>query len=700
MFIHKPKFIALTLLFLGGVATAAGYLANALAMNDEPKSSTAGQQSAVDAKPDDANPSPAPGRMVVVGRVLDPKGNPVPGATIAVYARSVPLGPTQYLFGRRQIPIGDARANVSGRFRIDAPRTASSHHEAVGATALAPGYGVGWVELDPDDDRPSANIALRPEQVIDGRLFDLQGRPVPDVTISVSSIRRDLPQAPARVFRRFDGIAYWGTNANDLPAWPEPVMTDPEGHFTLRGVGRDLRAVLTVHHPRFALQRIEVETNSASESKPLTAALAPAQIVKGRVTYGDTGEPVPHAPLELMASQGRIGIPAEFETDIEGQFRVNPPLSDRSYRVTAFPPEGQPYLIAAKRLDWPKGAIEQSLDLALTRGVLIHGKVTEEGSGKPVPGATVGFFCRGDRGGKGDSGSSIVVNGSSDGSFQLGAEPRPGCLFVTGPSDDYVLQEIGLRLIDEGHPGGIRMYSHAYTLLDLKTDSDSQQVNVVLRRGTTVRGQVVGPDGQPIQDAWLLSRIILDLRHGVWRSWTGRRHGNVRDGRFEVHGLGPDTEVPVYFLEPKRKLGVVANLSARSAASGPVTIRLEPCGAAKARVVDNGGKPVAARLAHRIITMLVTPGQPSSLAKDKAGLLSADETGLNEVDTVNYASELVSDADGRITLPVLIPGATYRFIDDSTAVRGETGPALRKEFTVKPGETIDLGDIRVEKPPG
>jgi hypothetical protein len=91
---------------------------------------------------------------------------------------------------------------------------------------------------------------------------------------------------------------------------------DPKGHFTLRGVGRDLHAVLTVHHPRFALQRIEVETASASESKPLTAALAPAQIIKGRVTYGDTGEPVPHAPLELMASQGRIGIPAEFETDI------------------------------------------------------------------------------------------------------------------------------------------------------------------------------------------------------------------------------------------------------------------------------------------------------------------------------------------------------------------------------------------------
>ncbi len=50
-------------------------------------------------------------------------------------------------------------------------------------------------------------------------------------------------------------------------------------------------------------------------------------------------------------------------------------------------------------------------------------------------------------------------------------------------------------------------------------------------------------------------------------------------------------------------------------------------------------------------------------------------------------------------LPVLIPGATYRIYDFTTFVRGQAGPALRKEFTVKPGETLDLGDIRIEKPP-
>jgi hypothetical protein len=54
-------------------------------------------------------------------------------------------------------------------------------------------------------------------------------------------------------------------------------------------------------------------------------------------------------------------------------------------------------------------------------------------------------------------------------------------------------------------------------------------------------------------------------------------------------------------------------------------------------------------------------------------------------------------AGGRLVLPVLIPGTTYRFID-RTAGRAPIGPKIREEFTVKPGETLDLGEIRIAKP--
>ena len=246
----------------------------------------------------------------MVGRVLDPRGNPVPGATVMVHARNLTPGRELPLhIGIQTIPLGDARADGSGRFRIDAPRTSSARYEDFGAVALAPGYGAGWVVLDPDDDQPAAEISLRPEQVIHGRLFDVQGRPVPDVRVSVGSIQSDLLPAQAglhdrSVRRRHDGVFLLARDAHDYPAWPRPMTTDAEGRFTVRGVGQNLHAALTVHHPRFAHQTIEVKTDDLAESKTVTAALVPPQIVNVRVTYADTGKPVPHAPLRVHGQPG------------------------------------------------------------------------------------------------------------------------------------------------------------------------------------------------------------------------------------------------------------------------------------------------------------------------------------------------------------------------------------------------------------
>ena len=702
MFIPEPRAIALTLMFLGAVATGAGQPA----MNDDPKDSPAGPPSPVAVRPDDANPIPAPGRMFVVGRVLDPRGNPVPGASVVVHARSLAFRRAPYTSRFKLIPLGDARADSSGRFRIDAHRTSSSQHESFGAVALAPGYGVGWVELDPDDDQPTADISLRPEQVMHGRLFDVQGRPVPDVRVSVMSISSDAARARAElhhssVHRRIDGVAYGDRDANDFPAWPRPITTDSEGRFTMRGVGQNLHARLIVGHPRFAHDRIEVKTDDPSGSTTLTAALVPPQILNVRVTYADTGQPVPHAPLQVRASRGSFLLVDESETDAEGKARINSYPADRFYCVYAYPPEGQPYLIANDSVFWPKGALEQTINIALPRGVLVHGRVTEEGSGKPIAGAMVDFEIRRELNGNNHN-STLHVYTQPDGSFRLGAEPEAGHLFVRGPDDDYVLQAIDSGIVLRGRPGGSRMYLHAHAALDLKPGMASQEINPVLRRSATVVGRVVGPDGQPVRNAWIFTRLILDPTREAARNWTGGYHGKLSNGRFAIHGLAADAEVPVYFLEPERKLGAAVNLSVKSAAGGPVTVRLEPCGSARGSLVDSDGNPIARPVRERRITMVVTAGPAGNNfpnPNDKTSLPSADEYDLTIIDPINYEKEQAPDAAGRITLPVLIPGATYRFVDSTMFVRGQTGPEIRKEFTVKPGQKVLLGDIRIAKPP-
>jgi hypothetical protein len=58
---------------------------------------------------------------------------------------------------------------------------------------------------------------------------------------------------------------------------------------------------------------------------------------------------------------------------------------------------------------------------------------------------------------------------------------------------------------------------------------------------------------------------------------------------------------------------------------------------------------------------------------------------------------LISYDLGNLILPVLIPGVTYRIYDGTAG--NEAGPRLRREFSVKAGEGLHLGDILIEKPP-
>jgi RNA polymerase sigma factor (sigma-70 family) len=700
MLLNQLRFVAMTFLFLGAAAIGAGYWNHSLARQDEPVKKPGAQQRPIAAKPDGANQKPALGRMFVVGRVLDPDGKPVPHAKVMVHARVKQFGDGLGIEGLGPAVIGDADADGSGQFRLDAPRTASSRNDQFMAVALAPGYGVGWAELDPDADQPVADIRLNPEQVIRGRLFDLQGKPAQGVTVSVSGTIRILlggseVSDPQRF--RFEGPLYWWARVNDWPAWPKPAITDGDGRFSIHGVGRGLRATLSIIDSRFARQNIGVETDISPDAKPVTMALRPAQIITGRVTYADTGAPVPRARLEVTTSGGdqRGARPTYFQADADGRFRANPSPGDEFYVSTA-PPAGQPYLGASKRFAWPKGAIEHSLDLSLPRGVLIRGKVTEEGSGHFVAGASVVFLAHrlvNDSRREGGRTKSLA-----DGSFELAGPPRPGHLAVQSPSTDYVLQEIGSREFEQGQTGGSRLYSHAFIAVDPKPGGTGTGVDVSLRRGVTVTGRILTPDDQPAQDTWIISRIALGPSGSPWGVWRGNYHGSAPSGRFELHGLNPGADIPVHFLEPKRKLGATVLLPGQSATGEPMTVRLQPCGTAQARLVDLSGEPVAGYRGQYLILMIVTPGatRGSGDPADAKRLL-ADEDYLTRIDSVNYMKEPTSDAKGRIVFPALIPGATYR-VSNRARARNANLPPMHKEFTVKPGETLDLADIPIEKP--
>jgi hypothetical protein len=212
----------------------------------------------------------------------------------------------------------------------------------------------------------------------------------------------------------------------------------------------------------------------------------------------------------------------------------------------------------------------------------------------------------------------------------------------------------------------------------------------------TIKGRVEGLDGRAVSDASVITTLRAEATHPSWR---GDYQVKVRDGHFELHGLDPEGSSRIHVLDAGHEWGASVDVSGRQAGEG-LTIRLQPCGRARMRFVEPDGKPITRPQAAILFEFVATPG-PSVYArrsKQEQAALSADADFLANVDRKHYWEDPLADAEGRFTMVSLIPGALYRISDFST-VNSEKGAQVRKEFTVKPGETLELGDVLIEKPP-
>jgi hypothetical protein len=407
--------------------------------------------------------------------------------------------------------------------------------------------------------------------------------------------------------------------------------------------------------------------------------------------------PIPDAVISVRASSGLGGgmFTSKFRADQHGRFRISPYAGDY-FRMRVFPPDGQPYLPREHEFAWTKGAVKKELDLTLPRGALIYGTVTEAGSGRPVKDASVQFVPARP---PADifHGFEAIVLSKDDGSFRVAVPPGKGYLMILGPTLDYIPQEIaGGELYSSGQTGGGRFYAHHIIAYELKPGESSLTIAALLKPGKTLKGRVTGPAGEPVHDAVILTRQQLDPLN---LAWLPHNFVHTHDGRFELHGFDPEKPSPVYFLDAEHRWGAVVEYSGAQSAE-ELTVRLQPCGQAKARFHGPDGAPIANLNSFPYVRLLMTPGPSSSGYVDRGRELAADEAFLPNVDPKHYGRQQapVTDAEGRITLPDLIPGAPYRIDDWSTINVQGKGLQLRKDFTVKPGESIDLGDILIERP--
>jgi RNA polymerase sigma factor (sigma-70 family) len=660
MFLSKCKSAILLLLTVGVVGAGIGLAVLRSAAADPPQPAPQVPQAPVAESPKDARDV-----VKVRGRVLDTDGKPLSGAKVylghnklkeaayPVRATSGDDGHFEFTFTRSELDKTDA----------DAPLPP--------VLAVAEGRGCDWAKVGSAGEE--LTLRLVKDEAASGRILDADGRPVAGARLTVDGIAAHT--SPKR-----DGFAFvytlpWGPyikdNANGwygpLPGQPATLKTDAEGRFRLAGVGRDRVAYLHLEGPGIATADLGVIAGAPADH--LASASRP---IRGVVRDKDTGKPLPGVAVFL-----NFWVNPRFEesrwvktvSDKDGRYELLGLAKQQNYGLMATPPKGQLYFQRHVVVQDTPGLDPLTADIEMTQGLTVRGKVTDKATGKPVAQAVVdyhplygnpkvtkldGFWT-----------PRSEATTAADGSYALTVLPGPGLIGVVGSNPDaYMPAFVSLKERNDffkiplamnrdetyfvpavgGNAGGpplVQDSYHGLVLLEPR-DSDKELVqDVALEVPLERKGRVVGPDDQPLAGVEV---------HGLSPRWYVVE--TLKGSEFTVRGLNPRSNRKLTFHHKEKNLGYFMK-ELRGASSEPLTIKLQPCGSASGRIVDQDGQPVAG-------------------VKTQGGL------------------QITTDKEGRFRLEGLVPGVSY------TIMRPKVAATVLVEVVVESGKNKDLGDLKID----
>jgi RNA polymerase sigma factor (sigma-70 family) len=726
----RVKALGAVLLMAGVVAAGAGLFGDRSSAQP-PRAPTAAPRVVAPPTITPEKPKATQKETVVAVRILDANGKPLAGADVALVGIRLPSRRGE---AYKDEVLDRGKTDKDGRLQVKVKAPQDKFHW-LHVLAGARGHAFAWqrVSHSAEEGARKMEVRLSGEHVQTGRLIDLQGQPAAKVSARVLRVLK-TPAGPGRQRGDLFAAATARQTAydfpeklsrKDVPFWPETVTTDDKGRFTLHGFGDGQEVDLVIDDDRFARQEVVVPIGD--KEKP-TLTLAAAQRLEGRVIFEDTKEPAVGGWLIISSFIERrrfeeslfhrSGNTVVGQTDARGRFRLNV-YPGETVNVQAFSPTGLPYLGIARSLRWPKGAARQETELTLPRGVLVRGTITEKPSGKAVDQAEVYYVPQqednpGRRGGL-LVGSYHKAYSKADATFEIVVPTGRGHLLVAGPSPDYVAQPVGGQELLAGRTGGRRLYHHGVIALDVTLKDRVKDVKVTLKRAVTLKGRVVGPDGKPVR------RVVLFGPGDLVPPSTFLHAGVPQESNFaplqfdgdtfELPGCDPDRTYRLTFadatagemgmMHPRplvqlagrghqvtvdpstSKLGAVIEVVPGKLDGKPVTVKLQPCGSAKLRLVDARGEPVKAQVG---LELLVQAGPSLKNAVQKK--VFAAEAALATVGVIT------PDGKGELTFKGLVPGATYRV----KVYKGEIGLyeiAVEKDFTAAEDKELKLGDLVV-----
>ena len=503
----------------------------------------------------------------IVGRVIDKKGTPVADALVSSETSG-------------NLPR-EASTDDIGRFELRG-LTIDRHRIKV----VADGYLTKTqpVNMSGSRDEATVEVTLSEGGIIEGTILDDAGRALADVDIQVfESYTWNWS------YNRFDdsiGNSHlYGSNNKRYAG-----TTDQDGRYRMTGLqfnswrGYRVRASTEGYADTYSRTVKLRRSGNTPVRKTIDLIMTEGGVVTGSVRddFGGSviGAKVVIRPQQLYEGRNARGV-QKAVTDDEGQFRFAG-LATQKYTVSAVAPG---YANAAKNGIEISGAqIVEGIELSLTKGQNVHGKVTSEEDDRPIAGARISLSS--DR-----TWASAVTK--EDGTYSIdsiGEGPYNVWVNATGYATDRrrrvspVDGELDFELSNRGYVEG--------RIVDTESDKAVRTFTVALKaQGSGGRG----------------------------RGRTYRRTFRDADGRFRLHANDGTYVMTVSAKGYMTKEVGTVSISAASSGSeeDERVIRLQPGGALEGWVADEFGKP------QRGVTIYVRDNAASELFAQR-GTTEAD----------------------------------------------------------------------------
>ncbi|MFO0807837.1 MAG: sigma-70 family RNA polymerase sigma factor [Gemmataceae bacterium] len=667
--------------------------------------SPAGQPPAKPQAAADPKAAPAQPQAAVTGRAFAPDGTPLAGARLL-------------LLGQGDAAVELGRSDADGRFTVQAPAGEKSAHLA----AVADGVGIDFVGLGDMAAGTAVELRTVKDRAIRGRVVDTQGKPLAGAAVTVrhvgvyanGSVDSFLAAWPNEKYTPHmpEGVKnLWREQAAFAPA----VTTDGDGRFVVAGAGDERFVILSVAAAGMADAEVFVVNRGGFDPRPHNEARAapwrkmqspwemvhwtlvgpePVVVMEAEkpIRDTDTGEPRPGVVVRF----GCLGRPRALGaqtavTDGAGRYELRGTHKTKQYAAEVKTDVTAGYVGSATLAADTPAFTPLVVDVAVKRGVVVTGRVTDEATGQPLHSRVIADILAGNPFAKDYPSTdhmsyNPVSSTDPNGRYRIVTVPGPVLLMVGAdtsrlPADvprDVVYE---LSYLDADHPEyalpgfrGYRRFAGAGTgavrdeyckVLNIPKGMAEVTHDVALRRAKGVPVTVVDADGKRVPGVRVYG-LMANPSLPSQRSETGA--GNVYHLR-----VGYRRSLVAY--EPTRKL--VGSLDLTGGETGPLTVKVVRGGVVTGRALAEDGTPL---VGYRVRILYYDTNSPISdeLAAAFAPVVT-DATGAFRVENV---------------LPGRKPVALFRGKSGYATYPQEPTPVALTDVT----RPLDLGDIRVRPP--